>query len=51
MQSKPIVMQNSKEQKREMEELIGEIKTNFRSEINANSKEIKDLIKIKKNII
>lgn len=36
---------DSKEQKREMEELIGEIKTNFRSEINANSKEIKDLIK------
>jgi adenine-specific DNA-methyltransferase len=36
---------DSKEQKREMEVLIGEIKTNFRSEINANSKEIKDLIK------
>jgi adenine-specific DNA-methyltransferase len=36
---------DSKEQKREMEELIGEIKSNFRSEINANSKEIKDLIK------
>ena len=35
----------SKEQKREMEELIGEIKTNFRSEINANGKEIKELIK------
>lgn len=39
---------DSKEQKREMEELIGEIKTNFRSEINANSKEIKDLIKYQK---
>jgi adenine-specific DNA-methyltransferase len=36
---------DSKEQKREMEVLIGEIKTNFRSEINANSKELKDLIK------
>ena len=36
---------DSKEQKREMEELISEIKTNFRSEINANSKEIKDLKK------
>lgn len=35
----------SKEQKREMETLIGEIKTNFRSEISQNSKDIKDLIK------
>ena len=38
---------DSKEQKREMEELIGEIKTNFRSEINKNGKEIKELQKLK----
>ncbi|MFV5685096.1 Eco57I restriction-modification methylase domain-containing protein [Flavobacterium sp. GB2R13] len=35
----------SKEQKREMECLIADIKTNFRSEINKHGKEIKDLIK------
>ncbi len=35
----------SKEQKREMEELISTIKSNFRKEISANSKEIKDLFK------
>lgn len=35
----------SKEQKREMECLIADMKTNFRSEINKNGKEIKDLIK------
>jgi adenine-specific DNA-methyltransferase len=35
----------SKEQKREMERLIADIKGNFRSEINQNSKQIKELIK------
>lgn len=35
----------SKEQKREMERLIADIKGNFRSEINQNSRQIKDLIK------
>ena len=35
----------SKEQKREMERLITDIKSNFRSEINQNSRQIKDLIK------
>lgn len=37
----------SKEQKRDMETLIAEIKTNFRSEINQNGKEIKELQKLK----
>ena len=35
----------SKEQKREMEELISTIKGNFRKEISTNSREIKDLVK------
>lgn len=35
----------SKEQKREMEALIEEVKNNFKSVINQNSKEIKELIK------
>ena len=38
---------DSKEQKREMEELIGEIKTNFRSEINANDPKLIKLYKLK----
>ncbi|MFH6969847.1 Eco57I restriction-modification methylase domain-containing protein, partial [Flavobacterium sp. FlaQc-28] len=38
---------DSKEQKREMEELIGEIKTNFRSEINANDPKVIKLYKLK----
>ena len=37
----------SKEQKRDMETLIAEIKTNFRTEINQNGKEIKELQKLK----
>lgn len=37
----------SKEQKREMEDLIGEIKTNFRSEINANDPKLTKLYKLK----
>ncbi|MFV8340708.1 class I SAM-dependent DNA methyltransferase [Flavobacterium sp. LB3P21] len=37
----------SKEQKREMEKLIGEIKTNFRSEINSNDPKISKLYKLK----
>jgi adenine-specific DNA-methyltransferase len=37
----------SKEQKRDMETLITEIKTNFRTEINQNGKEIKELQKLK----
>lgn len=37
----------SKEQKREMERLIGDIKGNFRSEISNNSKDVKDLLKYK----
>ena len=37
----------SKEQKRDMEQLIAEIKTNFRTEINQNGKEIKELLKLK----
>ena len=37
----------SKEQKWDLEKLINEIKTNFRTEINKNSKEIKDLQKFK----
>src|SRR5690606_2456064 len=36
-----------KEQKRELEELIYSIKSNFRTEINKNSKEIKDLNKFR----
>jgi tRNA1(Val) A37 N6-methylase TrmN6 len=36
----------SKEQKREMERLINEIKTNFRSEISANDPKIKKLYKL-----
>lgn len=38
---------DSKEQKREMEALIGEIKTNFRSEINANDPKLIKLYKLK----
>jgi len=38
---------DSKEQKREMESLIAEIKTNFRSEINANDPKISKLYKLK----
>jgi adenine-specific DNA-methyltransferase len=38
---------DSKEQKREMETLIGEIKTNFRSEINANDPKLTKLYKLK----
>ncbi|MDI5951277.1 DUF7149 domain-containing protein, partial [Flavobacterium yafengii] len=38
---------DSKEQKREMEVLIGEIKTNFRSEINANDPKLIKLYKLK----
>lgn len=38
---------DSKEQKREMEELIGEIKTNFRTEINANDPKLIKLYKLK----
>ncbi|WKL44883.1 Eco57I restriction-modification methylase domain-containing protein [Flavobacterium sp. ZE23DGlu08] len=38
---------DSKEQKREMVELIGEIKTNFRSEINANDPKLIKLYKLK----
>ena len=38
---------DSKEQKREMEALIGEIKTNFRSEINANDPKLTKLYKLK----
>ncbi len=34
---------DSKEQKREMEDLISGIKSNFKTEISSNSKEIKDL--------
>lgn len=37
----------SKEHKRELEQLITEIKTNFRTEINQNGKEIKELQKLK----
>ena len=37
----------SKEQKREMEKLIGEIKTNFRSEINSNDPKLIKLYKLK----
>jgi len=37
----------NKEQKREMEQLIADIKGNFRTEISQNSKEIKDLQKLK----
>lgn len=37
----------SKEQKRDMETLIAEIKTNFRTEINQNGKEVKELQKLK----
>ncbi|MFK7050808.1 hypothetical protein FLACOL_02330 [Flavobacterium columnare] len=37
----------SKEQKRDMETLIAEIKTNFRTEINQNGKELKELQKLK----
>ncbi len=37
----------SKEQKRDMEQLIAEIKTNFRSEINANDPKITKLYKLK----
>ena len=37
----------SKEQKREMEDLIGQIKTNFRSEINANDPKLTKLYKLK----
>lgn len=37
----------SKAQKRDMETLIAEIKTNFRTEINQNGKEIKELQKLK----
>ncbi len=37
----------SKVQKRDMETLIAEIKTNFRTEINQNGKEIKELQKLK----
>jgi adenine-specific DNA-methyltransferase len=37
----------NKEQKREMERLIDDIKGNFRSEISSNSKEVKDLIRFK----
>ncbi|WP_442787250.1 DUF7149 domain-containing protein [Flavobacterium suncheonense] len=37
----------SKEQKRDLEQLIAEIKTNFRSEISQSSKEIKELQKLK----
>lgn len=36
----------SKEQKREMERLINEIKTNFRSEISANDPKVKKLYKL-----
>jgi adenine-specific DNA-methyltransferase len=36
---------DSKEQKREMEDLISNIKNNFKTEISSNSKEIKDLQK------
>ena len=36
---------DSKEQKREMEDLISNIKSNFKTEISSNSKEIKDLQK------
>lgn len=38
---------DSKEQKREMESLIAEIKTNFRSEINANDPKISKLYKLR----
>jgi len=38
---------DSKEQKREMEELISEIKTNFRSEINANDPKLIKIYKLK----
>ncbi|MBU3681354.1 MAG: class I SAM-dependent DNA methyltransferase [Flavobacterium sp.] len=37
---------DSKEQKKEMEDLIANIKSNFKTEISANSKEIRDLQKI-----
>ncbi|WP_316795348.1 Eco57I restriction-modification methylase domain-containing protein [Pedobacter agri] len=39
----------SKEQKWEMERLIATIKSNFRSEINKNSKELSDLNKLEKD--
>jgi adenine-specific DNA-methyltransferase len=38
----------SKEQKREMEQLITDIKSDFRTEINKNSKENTDLLKLEK---
>ncbi|UFH34529.1 DUF7149 domain-containing protein [Flavobacterium acetivorans] len=38
---------DSKEQKKEMETLIGEIKTNFRSEINSNDPKLIKLYKLK----
>lgn len=40
----------NKEQKRDMEKLIAAIKTDFRSEISANDKKVKDLNKLKSDI-
>jgi hypothetical protein len=40
----------SKEQKREMERLINEIKTNFRSEISQNDPRVKRLTKVKREL-
>lgn len=40
----------SKEQKREMERLINEIKTNFRSEISQNDPKVKRLAKVKNEL-
>ncbi len=37
---------DSKEQKKEMEDLISSIKSNFKTEISGNSKEIKELQKV-----
>jgi hypothetical protein len=41
----------SKEQKREMERLINEIKTNFRSEISQNDPKVKALMKLQNELI